>query len=107
MDPNLGISHELCIPLCSSVSSVVKDFLDCQNRTAQLSHLLPSHPLFDANLGTARVLQLQKLLHLLQCLVQRPLKGSAAWPRASEAQLVLQLAIGYLQIGPAQHLLAP
>ena len=53
------------------------------------------------------VLDFQKLPHLLQCLVQRPLKGTAAWPRAGEAQLVLQLAIGYLQIGPAQHLLAP
>jgi hypothetical protein len=55
----------------------------------------------------AGVLEFQKLLHLLQCLVQRQLKGAASWPRAGEAQFVLQPAIDHLQIGPAQHLLAP
>ena len=49
----------------------------------------------------------QKLLHLIQCLVQRQVKGAAAWTRAREAQLVLQPAIDHLQIGPAQHLIAP
>ena len=44
---------------------------------------------------------------MLQCLVERQLKYAAAWPRAGEAQLVLQPAIDHLQIGPAQHLLAP
>ena len=53
------------------------------------------------------VLEFQKLLHLVQCLVQRQMKGAAAWPRAGEAQLVLQPAIDHLQIGPAQYLLAP
>jgi hypothetical protein len=53
------------------------------------------------------VLEFQKLLHLLQCLVQRQLKGTAARPRSGEAQLVLQPAIDHLQIGPAQYLLAP
>jgi hypothetical protein len=53
------------------------------------------------------VLEFQKLLHLLQCLVQRQLKGTATWPRAGEAQLVLQPAIDHLQVGPAQYLLAP
>src|SRR5579862_1855280 len=55
----------------------------------------------------AGALDFQKLPHVLQCLVQSPLKGTAAWPRADEAQLVLQPSIGYLQIGPAQHVLAP
>ena len=54
-----------------------------------------------------RVLEFQKLLHLLQCVVQRPLKGAAAWPQTGEAQLVLQPSIDHLQICPAQHLLAP
>ena len=53
------------------------------------------------------VLEFQKLLHPVQCLVQRQMKGAAAWPRADKAQLVLQPAIDHLQIGPAQYLLAP
>jgi hypothetical protein len=52
-------------------------------------------------------LEFQKLLHLMQCLVQRQFKAAAAWPRAGEAQLVLQLAVDHLEIRPAQHLLAP
>lgn len=53
------------------------------------------------------VLQSQKMLHLLQCLVQRQLKGAAARPRANEAQFVLKAAMDHLQIGPTQYLLAP
>ena len=52
-------------------------------------------------------LESQKPLHLLQRFIERPLKGSAAWPRAGKAQFVPQAAIHYFQIGPAQHLLAP
>ena len=51
--------------------------------------------------------ELQKLLHLVQCLVQRQTKGAAARPRAGEAQLVLQPATDHLQIGPAHHLFTP
>jgi hypothetical protein len=42
---------------------------------------------------TLEGLEFQKLLHLLQCLIQRLLKRDAAGPRTGEAQLVLQLAI--------------
>jgi hypothetical protein len=52
-------------------------------------------------------LEFQKVPHLLQCRLERQLKGSAAWPWTDETQLMLQLAIDYLQIGPAQYLLAP
>jgi len=52
-------------------------------------------------------LEFQKLLDLLQCLVERQLKGAATWTRAGETQLVLQPAIDDLQIGPAQYVLAP
>ena len=61
--------------------------------------------------GTGRiavgVLEFQKFLHLLQGVVQSYLKGSVARPQAGEAQFVFQPAIDYLQIGPAEHLLAP
>jgi hypothetical protein len=52
-------------------------------------------------------LKFQKRLHPVQGVVQRQSKGAAAWPRAGEAQRVLQPASDYLQIGPAEHLLAP
>ena len=55
----------------------------------------------------AGVLDIQKRLHLLQCFIQRYLKGSLAWPRGSEAQFMLQPPIDYFQIGPTQHLLTP
>ena len=47
------------------------------------------------------VLEIQKQLHLVQCFIKRYPKGSAAWPRASEAHFMLQPAIDYFQIGPA------
>ena len=57
--------------------------------------------------GLGLLSRIQKKLHLLQCFIKRYLKGSVAWPQANEAQLMLQPAIDYFQIGPAQHLLAP
>ena len=46
------------------------------------------------------MLGVQKLLHVLQCLVQSQLEGFAAWPRAGEAQLVpMRLNQGVALIG--------
>jgi hypothetical protein len=82
----------------------------CESRVHSLFRLMGRtrrlSPLWQV-LKELRVLEFQKPLHLLQCLVQCPLKGAAAWPQTGEAQLVLQPSIDHLQIGPAQHLLAP
>ena len=59
-----------------------------------LAALKPSASI-PVNILTAH-LEFQKLLHLLQCLVQRQMKGAAAWPWTGKAELVLQPAIDHL-----------